>query len=275
LRSTQSETVPRAHRAAHRYGRGAKFSIAPETAMGRIAALIYGLASYALFVVTTVYAVGFVSGIAVPKTIDSGTPAPLVEALAVNLVLLAIFALQHSIMARKSFKRWWTQFVPEPVERATYVLLSTLALALLFWQWRPLPAVVWQIGDPAAAMIVQGLALLGWVIVFVSTFLISHFELFGLQQVFVHLDGRSLQPGRFRAPGLYRLVRHPLYFGFLVAFWAAPVMTLGHLLFAVATTGYVLVGIALEERDLVAAFGDEYRAYRKRVAMLIPFLRRP
>ena len=261
--------------AAHGYGRGPEFPFEPETTVGRIAALIYGLVAYAFFVVTTAYAVGFVSGFGVPKTIDSGTQAPLAETLVVDLVLLAIFALQHSIMARKSFKRWWTTFVPEPVERPTYVLFSTLALALLLWQWRPLPAVVWQINDPVAAMAVQGLALLGWAIVFLSTFMINHFELFGLQQVFVNLDGRSVPDGEFQTPGFYKFVRHPLYFGFLIAFWAAPVMTWGHLLFAVATTGYTLVGIALEERDLVDLFGDEYRAYRKRVAMLIPFLRRP
>jgi len=243
--------------------------------VGRIAALIYGLVAYAFFVATTVYAVGFVSGFAVPKTIDTGMQAPLIEAVAVDLVLLTIFALQHSIMARKSFKRWWTKFVPEPVERPTYVLFSTLALALLLWQWRPIPAVVWQVGDPAVVMAIQGLALLGWAIAFLSTFMISHFELFGLQQVFVYLDGKSIPKGEFRTPGLYKLVRHPLYSGFLLAFWAAPVMTFGHLLFAVATTGYVLAGIALEERDLVDLFGDEYRAYRKRVAMLIPFMRRP
>ena len=243
--------------------------------MGRIIALVYGLAAYAFFLATTVYAVGFVSGFAVPKTIDSGAPSPLAETLVIDLFLLAIFALQHSIMARKSFKRWWTQFVPEPVERPTYVLFSTLALALLLWQWRPLPAVVWQIGDPTLVMIVQGLALFGWAIAFLSTFMISHFELFGLQQVFVYLSGSSVPKGEFRTPGLYKLVRHPLYFGFLLAFWAAPVMTWGHLLFAAATTGYVLVGIALEERDLVDLFGDEYRTYRKRVAMLVPFLRRP
>jgi len=243
--------------------------------VGRIAALIYGLVAYAFFVATTIYAVGFVSGFAVPKTIDTGMQAPLIEAVAVDLVLLTIFALQHSIMARKSFKRWWTKFVPEPVERPTYVLFSTLALALLLWQWRPIPAVVWQVGDPAVVMAIQGLALLGWAIAFLSTFMISHFELFGLQQVFVYLDGKSIPKGEFRTPGLYKLVRHPLYSGFLLAFWAAPVMTFGHLLFAVATTGYVLAGIALEERDLVDLFGDEYRAYRNRVAMLIPFMRRP
>lgn len=243
--------------------------------MGRIAALIYGLAAYALFVLVTLYAIGFVSGIAVPRTIDGGPQAPLATALVINLVLLAIFALQHSVMARKSFKRWWTQFVPEPVERPTYVLFSTLALALLFWQWRPLPAVVWQIDDPALAMIVQGLALTGWAIALLSTFMINHFELFGLQQVFNHLDGRRAPQGAFRTPGLYRLVRHPLYLGFLIAFWATPVMTAGHLLFAAAMTAYILIGIALEERDLVDLFGDQYRAYRRRVAMLIPFLRRP
>jgi protein-S-isoprenylcysteine O-methyltransferase Ste14 len=226
-------------------------------------------------VLVTLYAMGFVSGVIVPKTIDSGPQGPLAVALIVDLVLLAIFALQHSVMARKSFKRWWTQFIPEPIERPTYVLFSALALALLIWQWRPLPAVVWQIADPTLSMMVQGLALAGWAIALLSTFMINHFELFGLQQVFNHLDGRVAPAGRFRTPGLYRLVRHPLYLGFLIAFWATPVMTWGHLLFAMATTGYVLAGIALEERDLVDVFGDEYRAYRKRVAMLIPFVRRP
>ena len=243
--------------------------------MGRIAAFLYGLAAYLFFVVTIVYAVGFVSGIAVPKTIDSGIEAPLAETLLINLALLAVFAIQHSVMARKSFKRNWTKIVPEPIERPTYVLLASAAVALLFWQWRPLPGVVWEVSDPTAALMLQALSLFGWLILFLSTFMISHFELFGLQQVITYLAGHTVQPTAFKTPGFYKLVRHPIYLGFIIAFWATPVMTYGHLLFAAATTAYILIGIALEERDLVAAFGDEYRAYRKRVSMLIPFMRRP
>ena len=243
--------------------------------MGRIAAFLYGLAAYLFFVVTIVYAVGFVSGIAVPKTIDSGIEAPLAETLLINLALLAVFAIQHSVMARKSFKRNWTKIVPEPIERPTYVLLASAAVALLFWQWRPLPGVVWEVSDPTAALMLQALWLFGWLILFLSTFMISHFELFGLQQVITYLAGHTVQPTAFKTPGFYKLVRHPIYLGFIIAFWATPVMTYGHLLFAAATTAYILIGIALEERDLVAAFGDEYRAYRKRVSMLIPFMRRP
>lgn len=242
--------------------------------MGKIAALIYSALAYLFVLGTFLYAIGFVSGIAVPKTIDAGTVKPIAETLAVNLALLSVFALQHSVMARKSFKRWWTKTVPQPVERSTYVLFSALALALLIWQWRPMPEAVWQIGNPSLAMAVQGLSLLGWAIAFLATFMISHFELFGLNPVVVHLVGTKMPEARFRTPGLYRVVRHPIYFGFLVAFWAAPVMTYGHLLFAVVMTAYILVGVAFEERDLVAAFGDEYRAYRARVAMLVPFLRK-
>ena len=214
------------------------------------------------------------NGLAVPKTIDTGMVKPMAETLAVDLALLAIFALQHSVMARAPFKRWWTRVVPQPVERSTYVLFSALALALLIWQWRPMPEVVWQVDNLAMAMAVQGVSLLGWVIAFVSTFLISHFELFGLSQAGMNLAGTKAPEAGLRTPGFYRAVRHPIYFGFLVAFWAAPVMTYGHLLFAVGMTAYILAGVAFEERDLVATFGDEYRAYRQRVAMLIPFMRK-
>jgi methanethiol S-methyltransferase len=239
--------------------------------MGRFITFLYGLACYAIFFVTFLYAIGFVRGFVVPKTIDTGTVVPLAEALIVNLLLMSVFAIQHSVMARKQFKQWWTQFVPAPIERSTYVLLASLALVLLFWQWRPMPAPVWQIGDPYVAMAVTALSLVGWLIVLTSTFLINHFELFGLQQVASNLADRSTPAPRFRTPLYYKFVRHPIYLGFIVAFWAAPTMTAGRLLFAAVTTAYIFVGIFLEERDLVDLFGEEYRRYRQRVSMLVPW----
>jgi len=239
--------------------------------MGRFIAFLYGLASYVVFFVTILYAIGFVSGLVVPKTIDTGTVVPLAEALVVNLLLMSVFAIQHSVMARKPFKRWWTRFVPASVERSTYVLFASLALVLLFWQWRPIPALVWQIADPQIATAVTGLSLAGWVIVFTSTFLINHFELFGLHQVANNLAGRSMPAPRFRTPLYYQFVRHPIYLGFIIAFWAAPTMTTGRMLFAAVTTAYIVVGILLEERDLVDLFGDEYRRYKDRVSMLVPW----
>jgi protein-S-isoprenylcysteine O-methyltransferase Ste14 len=237
----------------------------------RLIAFLYGLVAYTVFLTSFLYAVGFVSGLVVPKTIDSGVPAPFVTALLVDLVLLSIFALQHSIMARQGFKRWWTRIVPQAVERSTYVLFASLSLALLCWQWKPMPAVVWQIGNPQIATVVIVLSFVGWFIVLTSTFLINHFELFGLQQVTNNLADRPMAPVRFRTPLYYKFVRHPIYLGFIIAFWAAPVMSVGHLLFAAATTAYIFIGIALEERDLVAIFGDQYRHYRKEVAMIIPW----
>jgi protein-S-isoprenylcysteine O-methyltransferase Ste14 len=242
--------------------------------MSRIAAFLYGLAAYLVFFVTILYAIGFVTGLAVPKTIDSGTVGPIGEALVVNLVLLSMFALQHSVMARKPFKRWWTQFVPVAIERSTYVLLASLVLILLFWQWRPIPTVVWQVADPQVATAVMGLSFFGWFLVFLSTFLINHFELFGLHQVATHLAGRTMPAPRFKTPLLYKVVRHPIYLGFIIAIWAAPVMTAGHLLFATGATAYIFVGIFLEERDLLGEFGEEYKRYRARVGMLIPSRRR-
>ena len=242
--------------------------------MGPILALAYGVAAYFVFLCTFLYAIGFVSGVVVPKTVDTGPAGPIGEALVINVLLLSLFAVQHSVMARKPFKRWLTQFVPASIERSTYVLLASLALILVFWQWRPIPAIVWEAANPALAMALLGLSLLGWLIVLLSTFLINHFELFGLQQVLLNMVGKDAAEPRFRTPLLYKLVRHPLYLGFIIAFWATPVMTAGHLLFALVTTVYILVAIALEERDLIDLFGDEYRRYRQRVAMLVPFWRR-
>jgi protein-S-isoprenylcysteine O-methyltransferase Ste14 len=239
--------------------------------IGRLVAFLYGLAAYVAFFVTFLYAIGFVSGLVVPKTIDTGTVVPMAEAFIVNLLLMSVFAIQHSVMARKQFKQWWTQFVPKSVERSTYVLFSSLALILLFWQWRPMPAVVFHIDNPQIAMAVVGLSFAGWLIVLTSTFLINHFELFGLHQVANNLAGRSMPAPRFHTPLYYKFVRHPIYLGFIIAFWAAPTMTVGHLLFAAVTTTYIIVGILLEERDLVDLFGDDYRRYKDRVSMLVPW----
>jgi protein-S-isoprenylcysteine O-methyltransferase Ste14 len=239
--------------------------------MGRFIAFLYGLAAYLVFFVTFLYAIGFVSGLVVPKTIDTGAVVPLAEALIVNVLLMSLFAVQHSVMARRQFKQWWTQYVPKSVERSTYVLFASLALVLLFWQWRPIPNVVWQVADPQIAVAITGLSFVGWLLVLTSTFLINHFELFGLHQVAINLAGRSMPEPRFKTPALYKVVRHPVYLGFIIAFWVTPVMTLGHLLFAAVTTAYIFVGIFLEERDLVELFGDQYRHYRERVSMLVPW----
>jgi methanethiol S-methyltransferase len=242
--------------------------------MGRIIGFLFGLVAYLVFLPTFLYAIGFVTGIVVPKTIDSGPVVPLAEALIVNILLMSLFAVQHSAMARKPFKQWWTQFVPVSVERSTYVLLTSLALILLFWQWRPIPTVVWEITNPQIATAVTALSLAGWLLVLFSTFLINHLELFGLRQVAINLAGRTMPEPRFKTPVLYKVVRHPIYLGFIIGFWAAPVMTVGHLLFAAVTTAYIFVGIFLEERDLIQLFGEEYKRYRAHVGMLVPFRRR-
>lgn len=239
--------------------------------MARFAACLYGLAAYAVFLVTFLYAVGFVEGMAVPKAIDTGTVVPTPDAVLVDLALMSLFAVQHSVMARKPFKRWWMQFVPAPVERSTYVLFASLALALLLWQWRPVPGVVWHVADPLIGGAIVGLSFLGWFFALISTFLINHLELFGLHQVVNNLAGEKMPEPEFRTPLFYSFVRHPIYLGFIIAFWSAPVMTVGHLLFAAVTTAYIFVGIFLEERDLVDLFGDEYRKYRKTASMLIPW----
>ena len=246
----------------------ARPAIASLTA--RLFTLCYGSIAYLIFFGTFLYAVGFVSRLVVPKTVDSGSASSPMTALLVNLVLMSIFAVQHSGMARQGFKRLFAHFASPAIERSTYVLLASLSLILLFWQWQPMPMVVWHIEDPVLAGVVTAGGFAGWLIVLYSTFLISHFELFGLTQVVTHFAGRVTEPMKFKTPGLYRVIRHPIYLGFIIAFWCTPTMTLSHLLFAAVTTAYIFVGIYLEERDLVAMFGNEYRHYRERVAMLLP-----
>jgi protein-S-isoprenylcysteine O-methyltransferase Ste14 len=239
--------------------------------MGRVLAVLYGVVAYAFFFATFVYAILFIEDIVVPKTIDSGAAGPIADAVLVNLALLGLFAVQHSVMARPAFKRWWTRFVPEAIERSTYVLFATAALALLCWQWQPIPQPVWTVEHPVAVAVLIAVSWAGWGVLLFSTFLINHFELFGLRQVFLHLVGRRAPAPQFRTPLLYRVVRHPLYLGFMMAFWATPRMTMGHLLFAGGSTLYILIGIQLEERDLTAVFGDRYRRYRAQVGMILPW----
>ena len=242
--------------------------------MKRIAFFAYGALSYLIFLGTFLYALGFVGNFGVPRTLDGVASGPRGVAFAIDAGLLALFAVQHSVMARRWFKDWWTRLVPGPLERSTYVLFSSLALLLLFWQWRPLGGVVWSVEDPLGRVVLWALFAFGWGLVLVSTFLINHFDLFGLRQVWLYLLGQPYTALPFGTPGPYRLVRHPLYVGWFFAFWMTPTMTLAHLLFSVATTAYILLAIRFEERDLAREHGESYEQYRRAVPMLIPFARR-
>ena len=242
--------------------------------MNRYLTIGYGAVCYVVFLAAFLYAIGFVGNLIVPRSIDNGVEASIREAVLVNVLLLGVFAVQHSVMARPAFKRWWTRLVPKTIERSTYVLFSSLVLLLMFWQWRSMPAIIWDVAWTPGRILLWVLFAAGWVTVLLSTFMISHFDLFGLRQVYLAWRGTPYTDLEFRTSLLYRVVRHPLMLGFIVAFWAAPTMTAGHLLFAVATTGYILIAIQLEEHDLNAMLGERYRDYRGRVPMLIPGLHR-
>jgi len=234
----------------------------------------YGTFCYVVFLGTFLYAIGFIGNFGVPKTLDGVASGPLGIGLAIDAGLLTLFALQHSVMARKWFKQWWTRIVPKPIERSTYVLFSSVALILLFTFWRPLGGVVWSVEDPTGRLVLRGLFAFGWALILYSTFLINHFDLFGMRQVWRYLRGQTDTAMQFVTPGPYRLVRHPLYIGWLFAFWMTPVMTFAHLLFSIATTAYILLAIQFEERDLVREYGHAYEEYRQAVPMLVPSLRK-
>jgi protein-S-isoprenylcysteine O-methyltransferase Ste14 len=240
--------------------------------MKRLPVVIYGIICYAFFAVAFVYAAGFVGNFLVPKSIDNGNPGTGIVPAVVNLVLLSIFALQHSIMARPGFKKWWLKIVPQEIERSTYVLLSSLALLLMFWKWNAMDGVIWETGSTPIRYLITVLYFAGWIIVLLSTTMINHFDLFGLKQVFHYFKNKPVEETPFKTTWFYRIIRHPLMFGFLVAFWATPVMTVGHLLFSITTTAYILVAVKfLEEKDLVKNLGNAYENYQQTVPMLIPF----
>ena len=239
--------------------------------MQRLSIFVYGVACYTAALATLLYAVGFIGNVWVPTSLDAAGSAPLAPALLIDLALVMVFALQHSVMARPAFKRWWVRIVPEPAERSTYVLFSCLALIPLFLLWQPIGGSIWTVGSPIARTLLYAVFAIGWALLLISTFLLNHFELFGLRQVWLQLTGRSYQPLPFRTPALYRYVRHPLYVGWLLTFWAAPTMTVAHLVFALASSVYILIAIQFEERDLMAMH-PQYQAYRRRVPMLLPIV---
>lgn len=240
--------------------------------MKRVLVFLYGVIAYAFFVGTFLYAGGFVGNFFVPKSIDSTPTAPLATALLINAALLGLFAVQHSVMARQGFKKWITRFIPKAAERSTFVMATCVCLVLMFWQWQPIGGVIWDVQNPVGRAVLYGLFAFGFALVLITTFLINHFDLFGLRQVWLYLRGKEYRPVGFVMPIVYKHVRHPLYLGFLFAFWATPTMTIAHLVFALATTGYILIAIQLEERDLVREHGDKYANYRRQVPMLIPAL---
>ena len=242
--------------------------------MQKMSAFIYGVICYAVFFISFLYAIGFVGNLVVPKGIDSGAATSLSESLIVNMVLLGLFAVQHTIMARPAFKQWWTKIIPKEVERSTFVLVTSLLLLFLYWQWRPMTDVVWSVEGRIGTIVLTGIFWLGWVVVLLSTFMIDHFDLFGLRQVFLPLQNKEYTGIKFKTAMLYKFVRHPIMLGFIIAFWATPYMTTGHLLFAGMTTVYIFIGLQFEEHDLKAAIGPDYEEYSRRVPMLIPCMKK-
>ena len=238
--------------------------------MNQIVAFMYGCLAYTVFFITFLYSIGFVGNLVVPKSIDTGSESTFVVSLLINVILLGLFAIQHSVMARPGFKQWWTKFIPEPIERSTYVLISSLLLALLFWLWQPMTGVVWNVENTFGSFVLSGIFWLGWVIVLLSTFMINHFDLFGLRQVYLNMLNKEYISIDFKTPALYKYVRHPIMLGFIIAFWATPEMTIGHLVFAIATSAYIFIGIYFEEKDLMNIHGETYGKYRHQVSMLFP-----
>lgn len=243
--------------------------------MGRVISFVYGVLAHLSFLLILVYLIGFLANVGVPKSIDSGPATPFGQALAINIALLALFAIPHSVMARPGFKQWWTTIIPTHLERSTYVLISNVFVVLLLWQWRPMTEVIWNVEHPVGTVVLWGLFGLGWFVLVFASFMINHFDLFGTRQVYLHLRGEDYTLPTFKATGFYRYIRHPLMLGWLLGFWSTPQMTVGHLVFAVGTTVYILVAIQIEERDLVKFHGEAYEQYRRQVSMLLPFKKPP